>query len=570
MSRRTILIIDTIILGIIGAAGAQIFNFLLSTANKYFLQDIAGYVAPGLPTEGGTLHQVIGPHALLFVIGVIVVGGLISGFLVYQFAPEAEGHGTDTAVKSFHQQGGNIRARVTPLKIVASAVTIGTGGAAGREGPTALFSAGIGSIYATLLKRPAKEKRLLVLIGMAAGLSAIFRSPIGTAIFAIEVLYSDMEFESEALLYTMLGSIIAYAINGVLSGWEPLFQVPSNLGVHHITDYLWYILLGLASGIIGTILPNFFYGVRDLFHKIPIKPHLRPAIGALGVGLLALYVPQVLGGGYGWIQMAINGQLALTLLATLLFAKMVAFALTVSSGGSGGVFAPALFVGAMLGGLLANVFHQPTAAFVVVGMAAVFGSTARVPIATLLMVTEMTGGYTLLVPAATAVLVGYSVQTILTQPLKYNSLYEAQVMQKPNSPAHMMEHLKTAVQMLGEKRSFDPEAIGHLNFVSLLQSKIPLDLPDGNRLFYATLKKKGKCIGKMIKEDCFFMGKNEGEIAAIIRDDHLIIPHPKTKLEAEDNLLILTSEEKWKSLNEHFINPKKMSGKNSNQQNINS
>ena len=186
---------------------------------------------------------------------------------------------------------------------------------------------------------------------MAAGLSAIFRSPIGAAFFAIEVLYGSMEFEAGALLYTMLASVIAYAVNGLFVGWRPLFLFPPLPGKLYPLDYAWYGALGLACGLIATLLPVVFYRLRDAFHTLPLPPALNPAIGGLGVGLLALKFPQILGGGYGWIQEAINGQLALNLLLILLFLKIIAFSLTVSSGGSGGVFAPTLFVGAMVGGL---------------------------------------------------------------------------------------------------------------------------------------------------------------------------------------------------------------------------
>ncbi len=554
MKRQTRLLFDTILLGIVGALGAQLFTFLLSICNSFFMETIAGYHAPGLATDGETLIQTIGPHWLWFVPLVLVIGGLISGFLVYQFAPEAEGHGTDSAVKSFHKNNGVIRNRVAPLKIIASAITIGSGGAAGREGPTALFSAGFGSIYAKLTHRTDNEKRLLVLIGMAAGLSAIFRSPIGTAIFAIEVLYSDMEFEGEALVYTMLGSIIAYALNAVFSGWGPLFQIPASIKVESFSDYGWYILLGLSSGIIGAILPEVFYKIRDGFKKIPIKPHFKPAIGAFLVGLIALAFPQVLGGGYGWIQLAINGKLALNILLILIFGKIIAFSFTVSSGGSGGVFAPALFVGAMLGGAFANIFHQPSAAFVVVGMAAVFGSTARVPIATLLMVTEMTGGYHLLVPAALAVMLGYLLQRWITSTFnfKYISLYEAQVKDRTVSPAHRVEHLKTAVKVLSERKSYNSAQIGKLDFVGLLTSGIPLQLPDKKVLYLGTLNRKSNCIGKKIKDNCLFDNDNESEIVSVFREEHLIVPDDDFRFEKEDQVLILTKPEKLQSLKNHF------------------
>ncbi len=545
MRKQAYLLFDTVILGIIGALGAELFRFLLKVFQKLFFDYIAKYSPPGLQSEGESLVEKIGPHGLIFIPIILVIGGLISGFIVYKYAPEAEGHGTDTAVKAFHRQGGNIRKRVSPIKILASAITIGSGGSAGREGPTALFSAGFGSIYAGILKRSDKERRLLVLVGMAAGLSAIFRSPIGTAIFAIEVLYSDMEFEAEALIYTMLGSIIAYTINSVLVGWEPLFQIPRNLIVEHFADYSWYILLGIASGIIGTILPNVFYYTRDFFKKIPIKNYFKPAIGGLGVGLIALAFPQVLGGGYGWIQEAINGNLAISLLLILLFAKMIAFALTVSSGGSGGVFAPTLFVGAMLGAFIAEIFHQSPAAFAVVGMAAVFGSSARVPIATLLMVTEMTGGYNLLVPAALAVILGYYIQDFLSSVLKvkYISIYEAQVKKRSDSQAHRMEHIKRALTMLKDQKKIDATTFGNIDLVSLLESRVPIKITDEEQLFAGIIPIDSPCANTLIKEKCLNKENDKWKIIAIIRDDELFFPYPELELKSEDEILILSSKE---------------------------
>jgi CIC family chloride channel protein len=221
------LLLDSLVLGIIGGLSAQVFTWMLRASQKVFLGWIAGYTPPAVSTDGGVLRQVIGPHGLLLIPFVTTLGGLISGALVYGLAPETEGHGTDTVVKALHFTGGTLRARVAPIKMLASAITIGSGGSAGREGPTALIAAGFGSIYATWLKRSERERRLIVMMGMAAGLSAIFRSPIGTAIFAVEVLYSGIEFESEGLLYCMLAAIVAYAVNGAFVGWQPLFQVPT-------------------------------------------------------------------------------------------------------------------------------------------------------------------------------------------------------------------------------------------------------------------------------------------------------------------------------------------------------
>lgn len=546
------LILDTIFLGIVGALSAQLFIWMLRVGQDFLLTGIAGYVPPGLPNDGGLLKEILGTHGLWLIPLVTTIGGLISGILVYSLAPEAEGHGTDTAVKSFHQQAGFIRTRVAPLKAVASAITIGSGGAAGREGPTALISAGVGSIYASLTRRSDKDRRLLVLIGMASGLSAIFRSPIGTALFAIEVLYGGMEFESGALLYTMLGSVIAYAVNGLFVGYKPLFSMPNNLANPIFTDYLWYIILGLVSGLVASLLPNLFYGLRDLFHAIPIPPHFKPAIGGLGVGLLALALPQVLGGGYGWIQEAINGQLALGVLLALTFAKMLAFSFTVSSGGSGGVFAPSLFVGAMLGGFLAQVFKLPSAAFAVVGMAAVFGGAARVPIATLLMVTEMTGGYQLLVPAALAIMLSYLIEVTITDRLKYQSLYEAQVPDRADSPAHHLEQLESAIHLLSTRGVEMPVNFTHLDLRALLASGIPVDLPDAKRLTIGVVKPRSEFVGQSISA-CFPGDhQNDLEAVAVFRRGHTLLPRSDLIIKPEDRLLLITTPQSWENVKDNF------------------
>jgi CIC family chloride channel protein len=533
------LIVETLLLGVAGALAAQVFNALLRLANWFFLGQIAGYRPPGLPNEGGSPVPVVGPHGLWLVPVATTLGGLIVGWLVYRWAPEAEGHGTDAAVKAFHRSGGLIRARVAPIKTVASAITIGSGGAAGREGPVALISAGIASIYATLADRPERDRRLLMLIGMAAGLSAIFRSPIGTALFAIEVLYSDVEFESDALLYTILSSIVAYAVNGLFVGWEPLFRVPADLALPQLLDHAWFVVLGIAAGLVALLEPVVFYRMRDLFHRLPISAYLKPALGALILGLMAVAVPQVLAGGYGWMQAAIDGKLAAPTLLLLVFAQIVAMSLTISSGGSGGVFAPSLFVGAMLGGALAGFTHLPPAPFVVVGMAAVFAGSARVPIATMMMVTEMTGGYALLVPAALAVMLSYLIQARLSRGWRYRSLYEAQVPRRTDSPAHHTEHLEIALRIL-EQHGLTGPLQGRLDLLTLLRSGTPVELPDRRRLSVGALKRDSGLVHRTVGgERAAFDG--ETRVIAVIRGEHMIGVRPDTVLEAGDRIIMVST-----------------------------
>jgi CIC family chloride channel protein len=535
------LLLEAAGLGVVGALSARLFTWMLRLADAFFLGRLAGYRPPGVASEGGNLRQAIGPHGLWLIPLATTLGGLLSGILVYTFAPEAEGHGTDAAVAAFHRMGGYIRARVAPVKMIASVITIGSGGSAGREGPIALISAATGSLYATLMKRSEEDRRILMLAGMAAGLSAIFRTPMGTGVFAIEVLYGDFEFESGVLLYTMVASGVAYAVNGLFVGWQPLFRLVVQVQPR-LSSYIWYLAMGALAGLVATIVPEVFYRTRDLFHKLPIPAWTRPAVGGLLLGLLALKLPEVLGGGYGWIQLAMNGQLALKLLLVLVVAKLLAFALTVSSGGSGGVFAPSLFVGAMLGGACATLFHQPAAVFVVVGMAAVFGAAARVPVATMLMVTEMAGGYQLLVPAGLAVLLAYLLQIWLSRPLRYQSLYEAQVALPEDSPAHYVDHVRVALALLGRKNVQVDDVAGHLNLLRLLRSKVRFELPGGREMQMCQLKPESRFVGQTIASFYAEVKRDDVEIIAVRRREHLLLSHPDTLLHADDRLMLITSQ----------------------------
>ena len=546
------LLVESAVLGVIGALAAQCFTYALRICEHLFLNWIAGYQPPELPVEGGVLKQVIGPHGLWLIPVATTMGGLISGFLVYTFAPEAEGHGTDTVVKAFHRTGGFIRARVAPLKLVASAITIGSGGAAGREGPTALIGAGVGSIYATISHRHDEERRVLILMGMAAGLSAIFRSPIGAAFFAVEVLYGNMEFETGALLYTMLASVVAYGVNGLFVGWQPLFHFPTSVIPLQPLRYVWFGVLGCACGLVATLLPVVFYRCRDAFRGLPFPAALNPAIGGLGIGLIALKFPQILGGGYGWIQEAIDGQIAVKLLLVLIFLKIVAFALTVSSGGSGGVFAPTLFVGAMLGGFISSSLHLPSATFVIVGMVAVFGAAARVPIAALVMVTEMTGGYQLLPAAAFAVLLSYLVQTRLSEHLKYCSLYEAQVLGRDQSPARQLDNVGLALKLLGKSKIPRAAKVGHIDLVTLLDSGIPVRLPGRKHLNIGVLHPQSALVGGTVQSCYRVAGNGDLEIVAILRAGEVVLPTPHTILQENDRILIIGSNKARAKIAEHL------------------
>ena len=229
------------------------------------------------------------------------------------------------------------------------------------------------------------------------------------------------------------------------------------------------------------------------------------------------------------------------LLLVLLFAKILGFGLTVSSGGSGGVFAPALFVGAMLGGVMASFAHLPAAAFVVIGMVAVFGAAAHVPVAALIMVTEMTGGYQLLPGAAFAVLLSYLVQTRLSAPFKYHSLYEAQVLSRAQSPARYVENVESALKILGTRKLPASTPLGHLDLVNVLDSGVGVEIPGRKELNIGVVGQRSSLVGKTVRDCMEITGKDSLEIVAVLRGTEVALPTPGSVLQEGDRILVLGS-----------------------------
>jgi len=409
----------------------------LQGSAKFFLNYLGGYYPP-LP--GGESVDLVPPVSVFpkWILGLVpALGGLIAGAIIYKWAPEAAGHGTDAVIDAFHRFRGVIRKRVPIIKAISSAITIGSGGSAGREGPVAQIGAGVGSYLANLLRLSDRDRRLMLIAGAGGGIGSMFRAPLGGALFATEVLYREPEFEFEAIIPAIISSIVAYSVFASFFGWGVLFDTPRYL-FRHPSGLFFYAILGILCVILGALYVKVFYGLRDrFFKKLPVKNFLKPAIGGLMLGIMAMFFPQVLGMGYGWIQLAIYGQLTIGLMIVLVFAKIFATSFTISSGGSGGVFAPSLFIGGMLGGAFGQTAHllfpdiitQPTA-FVLVGMGAFFAGVAKVPISSLIMVSEMTGSYGLLVP----LMLSSSIAYLFTR--KWN-LYEKQVSGRIDSPAHL-------------------------------------------------------------------------------------------------------------------------------------
>ena len=448
-----------LLIGTVCGVGSIFFSEAIRLSSSFLLGDITGFVAPSSLGEGGSLGLVSSRVYLIPL--VTTVGGLLSGILVYGFAPEAEGHGTDAAIDAFHNKKGAIRSRIPIVKLVASAITIGSGGSAGREGPTAQIGAGFGSFLGKKLHLSSKDRRIAVAIGIGAGIGAIFKAPFGGAIMSAEILYLG-DFEVETLLPAFIASTVGYSIFASFSGWTPVFGFMNQNAFHNPLDLPFYAILGIICGLVGIVYVKGFYGTRSLFQRLGIPRFLKPALGGFIVGIIGMFLPQVLGMGYGWIQIAMSGNFVLLpviLIPVIIVAKIVATSLSIGSGGSGGVFAPAMVIGGLLGaalwillnGLLPN-FVPVIAGFVIVGMMAFFGGVGKVPIAVMLMVSEMTGGLTLLVPSMIATTIAY----VITGK---TSIYRSQVKSRIESPAHRGEYSVPLLQKLFVKDAMTKNVI---------------------------------------------------------------------------------------------------------------
>lgn len=431
------------LVGVAGALGALVFTTLVNYISDGALLQLVGYSMPmpGAEASGLSdfdLDQALRPARRWLLFIVPAVGGLLSGWLVFKFAPEAEGHGTDAVIKAYHREGAAIRPRVAVIKTLASSITIGTGGSAGKEGPIAQIGATFGSYLGQRLNLAPRERRLLVIAGVAAGIGSIFQSPLGGAFFAVEVLYRE-DIESEGIMPAMVAAITGYSVYTSIEGTSTVFTTPVYQFINPL-ELLPLIVFAVVCAVVGIVFTNIFYGTRNIFsNRLAIPTYMKPAVGGLLLGGLAFFFPAILGSSYGWLQQAINGNLPMTIMLVIVIAKIIATSFTIGSGGSGGVFAPSLVIGGMLGGiyglgmatLLPDLVTQP-AAYVMIGMATFFAAVANVPIAMTIMISEMTGSYTLLVPLIFSGVIAHVLA-------RRWSLYSEQVRNYNESPAHVHE-----------------------------------------------------------------------------------------------------------------------------------
>ncbi len=437
----------SVLVGLIAGLGAVVFHVMLGASAYGLLDYLAGYRPPGAAGEPPLFGPSTRPFSRWVLFLLPIAGGLVAGAIVQWFAPEAEGHGTDAAIRAYHREGGRIRARVPLIKAISSAITIGSGGSAGREGPIAQIGAGFGAIVSRALRLSDRERRILMAAGMGAGVGAIFRAPLAGAIFAAEVLYAEMDLETEVIVPSILASIVAYSVFSFAFGADPLFATPAY-GFHHPVELVGYALLAVVVAIMGLAYIRGLYGVRDAFRRIRLPKALKPALGGVVVGAIGLWLPSALSSSYGVCQSALRGEALPLALFAVALAKIAATSFTIGSGGSGGVFGPSMVIGAAVGGAFGSALHAvaPTmaphpGAFALVGMAGFFSGVASTPISTVIMVSEMTGNYNLLVPSMWVCLLAFLL-------LRGHSIYEQQLPTRADSPVHLGEMLESALQRI--------------------------------------------------------------------------------------------------------------------------
>jgi len=439
-----------VLIGLIAGLGSIVFNYLCRLGLHYFMDFMAGYRPPYPAGEHHLLPPTSTPFNRITLLFLPTLGGLISGWLVYTYAPEAEGHGTDAAIDAYHRKGGFMRSRVPIIKTIASALTLTTGGSGGREGPIAQIGAGFGSFLATTLKLSDRERRIMMAAGMGAGVGSIFRAPLAGALFAAEVLYRDPEFESEVIIPAGISSVVAYCLFCLVFGWGSLFESPDFV-FRNPLELGPYLVLALILVATGVLYIKSFYGLMGIFKSIKIPNHIKPAIGGLCTGIIGFFLPQTLAFGYGFAQKALFNELTIPFLFFLAIGKIFTTSFSIGSGGSGGVFGPSIVIGGAMGGVVGKIFHQimpgvvtEPGAFVVVGMAGFFTAVSNTPISTIIFVSEMTDSYQLLLPSLLVCSVSYLAARKWT-------IYDRQVKSKVSSPAHAGDFFVDILQAIRVK-----------------------------------------------------------------------------------------------------------------------
>ncbi len=503
-SETQILILLSFVVGISTGLGAVLFIWLIERAKEFFFGYSLSY-----------LNQFIVKWKFWIPL-IPFVGGLIVGPIVYRYAREARGHGVPEVMESVALRGGIIRPRVAVAKSIASAVCIGSGGSAGREGPIVQIGSTIGSMIGQVFRMSGDRVRILVGCGAAAGIAAVFNAPIAGVIFALEVILGD--FGIRTFSPVILSSVIASVISRSILGDSPAFDVPKVYTLFSAYEIPIYIALGAFTAVVGKGFTSVLYFAEDIFEKIKISGFLKPAIGGLLLGGVGLFLPQVFADGYDTIELALLGRLPLLLLGILVVAKILATSLTLGSGNSGGIFAPSLFMGAVAGGFFGQIAHMlfpgvtgPSGAYALVGMAGVVAGATHAPITAILIIFEMTGNYKMILP----LMITCVFATLIARRLNHESIYTLKLSRRgvklrSGRDVAILSSIKVRDVMHTDYRSIQPET----NLGQLLKI-----FEDSEHDYFPVVRTDGELVGALSFQDLRRIASSTGLDQLVIAAD---------------------------------------------------
>ena len=450
------------------------------------------------------------PRYWILILLVPAIGGMLCGFLVRTFAHEAFGDGTDHFIRAFHTRNGTLRNRVPITKAASSFLTLGSGGSAGFEGPVTLFGAWTAHCLSRGLQLNSQDRRTLLLAGAAGALGGLLQIPLGGAFFAVEVLYASSALEFSAILPCILASYVGCSIFQQIHGNVQLIPISSSVGIHSPLDSMMFLSFVPLIALAGFLFVLFVRECRlRFFYRLPIADWLRPALGGFLLGCIALVFPQVLGSGHEWMTKLVNGNLPFLLITALIIPKMLATALTISSGGSGGLFAPSLFIGGLIGGMLGHLTHvlfahfnlpyapPDTAMCVLVGMSVFFAGIAKLPFAAAFVVCEMFGAhYEFLIPLIILNMLHIAIQSPST------SLYSEQVLAPIDSESHFGNYSVDLLKALLVRDALAEQSTEMLTIPKTMPvaQAVKLIAPKPESVF-PVLDEQGKFIGTVSAND---------------------------------------------------------------------
>ncbi len=417
-NRETGNLFIAILIGVGAGYGAVLFRFVLRSMQWLFYQ------------HGGDVLTWIGDVPWALKIGLPALGGLVVGLVIHFFAKEAKGHGVPEVMAAIALKGGLIRKRVAFAKIFASAVTIGSGGSVGREGPMVQIGSSIGSLVGQIFRVPSLHMRTAVGCGAAAGIAATFNAPIAGVLFALEIIIGD--FGVMSFSPVVLSSVTATVISRYYFGSLPAFIIP-DYSIVSLWEYCFYPLLGVIAGLVALAFTTTLYKFEDVFDALKMPDWIKPALGGALLGLVILEFPEVFGVGYGAMNLSLMNKMGLLALFVLIWVKILACSITLGSGGSGGIFAPSLFIGAMTGGCfgvaLNMVFPTITAqpgAYALVAMGGVVAGTTYAPITAIIIIFELTGSYSIILPLMLTCITA----TVLNSNIRRGSIYTIKLLRR--------------------------------------------------------------------------------------------------------------------------------------------